>query len=146
MKPQYRDMRLAQLSTELAAFQSAKEVPRPVRGWLRAIREALGLSLEHVGRAAGASRQRIQRFEKAEAGDRITLRNLRRVAEAMDCVLVYAIVPKSSSLAKLAEQRARTEAAERVHSVEHTMALENQASGGLNELIEQETRRIFRKR
>jgi|SRR5579872_3457291 len=146
VKPVFRDMRLKQLSTTLASFQSAKTESRPAHGWLRAIREALGLSLEQVGRAAGATRQRIQRFEKAEAADRITLRNLRRVAEAMNCELVYALVPKSGSIVELAEQRARTEAAKRVRSVEHTMALENQASGGLEELIDKESKRIATKR
>ena len=64
----------------------------------------------------------------------------------MDCELVYAIVPKSGSIVELAERRARAEAAKRVLSVEHTMALENQASGGVKELIDKETKRITKKR
>ena len=146
MRSEYRDIRLSQLSTSLTSFESARTVSRPIHGWLRAIREALGLSLEQVGRIAGAPKQRIQRFEKAEPSDRITVRTLRRVAEAMDCELVYAIVPKSGSIVELAERRARAEAAKRVLSVEHTMALENQASGGVKELIDKETKRITKKR
>lgn len=91
------------------------------------------------------TRQRIQRFEKAEANERITLRTLRRVAEAMDCDLVYAIVPKSGSIQQLAEARARAEATKRVLSVEHTMALEEQASGSVQQLIDEETDRISKK-
>jgi hypothetical protein len=80
-------------------------------------------------------------FEKAEASDRITLRNLRRIADAMGCELVYAIVPKSGSIEELAEQRTRSQATKRVLSVERTMALENQASGGVKELIDKEIKR-----
>ena len=74
-----------------------------------------------------------------------TLRNLRRVAEAMGCELVYAIVPKSRSIQELAESPARAEATKRVLSVRRTMALEDQGSGDVNELIDKETKRILKK-
>jgi predicted DNA-binding mobile mystery protein A len=142
MKSEFRDLRLNQLAATLEKFPTAKQTPRPVRGWLRAVREALGVSQQEVAIAAKVRRQSIIGFEKAEAGDRITLRNLRRVADAMGCVLVYAIVPKSGSIQELAEQRVRSEATKRVLSVEHTMALEDQASGGVKELIDKETKRM----
>jgi hypothetical protein len=63
----------------------------------------------------------------------------------MDCELVYAIVPKSGTIADLAERRARAEATRDVLDVEQTMALENQAPGNVDELIEQETKRRLRK-
>ena len=64
----------------------------------------------------------------------------------MGCELVYAIVPKSGSIEELAEQRARTEATKRVLSVERTMALEDQASGGVKELIDKEIKRTKKRR
>lgn len=112
---------------------------RPQRGWLRAIREGLGLTLETVGKKLGQSRRRIQEFEDAEAKDRITLHSLRRVAAAMDCELVYAIVPKTGTISDLAERRAQAE--EDVRDVEHSMALEKQATGNIEEAIEKETKR-----
>src|ERR1700733_10931589 len=127
MKPQFRELRLNQLAAILDKFADLKYEARPARGWLRAIREALGISQQEVATAAKVKRQSLIGFEKAEAGDRITLRNLRRVADAMGCQLVYAIMPKSGSIQELAEQRARAEATERVMSVERTMALEDQA-------------------
>jgi len=145
MKSEYRDLRLKQLAATLGKFTNAKPTARPVRGWLRAVREALGVSQQEVAIAAKVKRQSIIGFEEAEARDRITLRNLRRVADAMGCELVYAIVPKSGSIQELAEQRTRSEATKRVLSVEHTMALEDQASGGVKELIEKETKRIRKK-
>jgi predicted DNA-binding mobile mystery protein A len=145
MKNLYKQIRIKQLSRSLALFDKGKQTARPSRGWLRAIREALGISLEQIGRSAGATKQGIQRFEKAEASDRITIRNLRRVAEAMDCELIYAIVPKSGTLQELADLRARREATKRVLAVERTMALEDQAPGGVKEFIDEETKRINKK-
>ena len=145
MKPEYRDLRLKQLAATLDKFTDAKQTARPVRGWLRAVREALGVSQQEVATAAKVKRQSVIGFEEAEASDRITLHNLRRVADAMGCELVYAIVPKSGSIQELAEQRTRSEAAKRVLSVEHTMALEDQASGGVKELIDKETKRMSKR-
>jgi predicted DNA-binding mobile mystery protein A len=145
MRPEFRELRLKQLAATLDNFRDAKQTARPVRGWLRAVREALGVSQQEVATTAKVKRQSIIGFEKAEAGDRITLRNLRRVADAMGCELIYAIVPKSGSIQELAEQRTRSEATKRVLSVEHTMALEGQASGGVKELIDKETKRMSKR-
>jgi predicted DNA-binding mobile mystery protein A len=145
MRPDYREMRLRQLLESLAPYERAKSEPRPPRGWLRAIREALGITLDQVGKSLGTTRQRIKRFELAEAQDRITLASLRRVADAMGCEVVYAIVPKAGTIVDLAETRARGEASKRVLAVEHTMALEDQAAGNLKETIAQETQRILKR-
>lgn len=141
MKKDFRELRLDQLTRTLNAFEAAREEVRPQRGWLRAIREGLGLTLENVGKKLGQSRRRIQEFEDAEASDRITLHSLRRVAAAMDCELIYAIVPKSGTISDVVERRARAEAEEDVRDVEHTMALENQAVGNVEKLIDRETNR-----
>lgn len=145
MRDEFRGLRLNQLARALKTFEAAKQEPRPQRGWLRAVREALGLTLEIVGTKLGQSRRRIQEFEEAEANDRITLHSLRRVAAAMDCELVYAIVPKSGTITELAERRVRNQAAEDVLDVEHSMALEDQATGNVEELINKETQRRLTK-
>jgi predicted DNA-binding mobile mystery protein A len=145
MRPEYRSLRLQQLASSLAAFYEARNIPRPHRGWLRAVREALGLTLEQIGRSISTGRANVQFFENAEANDKITLHSLRRVAEAMDCELVYAIVPKSGTIQELAERRARAEAAKHVNAVEHSMMLEDQASGNTEQLIDEETKRSRKK-
>jgi predicted DNA-binding mobile mystery protein A len=146
MKPEYRELRLKQLAAALDKFREAKQTPRPMRGWLRAVREALGIPQQQVANTAKVKRQSLMKFEKAEAEDRITLRNLRRVADAMGCELVYAIVPKSGSIQELAEARARAEATKRILSVHRTMALEDQATDNVKELIDKETKRIIEKK
>ena len=93
-------------------------------------------------RVSSANQQEIATFEKAEANDRITLRSLRRVAAAMDCELVYAIVPKTGTIQELADKQLRSEASKRVLATEKSMALEGQATGDIQEKIEDEVRRI----
>jgi predicted DNA-binding mobile mystery protein A len=144
MKSEFRNLRLSQLDRTLASVRSMP--PRPSSGWIASVREALGLSLASVGRRLRTARQVIQRLEKYEASDRITLRNLRRVAEAMGCELVYAIVPKSGTFAELAEKPARDQALRDVESVVHTMALEDQKPQNTKQLIEDEAQRRLRKK
>jgi predicted DNA-binding mobile mystery protein A len=141
MKTEYRDLRLKQLVKTFTAFQQAGEIPRPRSGWFRAVREALGISQKQIAKTMHLAQQNIAAFEKAEAEDRITLGNLRRVADAMDCQLIYTIIPKPETFDELL-QRPRQEATKRVNSVEHTMALEDQATGNVDELIDEETKRI----
>jgi hypothetical protein len=55
-------------------------------------------------------------------------------------------VPKANTLHELVEERARTQAKKHVLGVEHSMALENQAVGRVDEAVEAETKRLLRKR
>jgi predicted DNA-binding mobile mystery protein A len=146
MRSEFRDLRLRQLDRTLEPFQAARKVSRPSKGWIRAIRQALGISSGELARRLGTSRQLPLQLEKGEAEDRITLKSLRAIANALDCDLVYALVPRAASLGELIENRARAEAKQRVLGVEHSMALENQAVGNLDEAIEAEAIRVAGKR
>ncbi|WP_273241720.1 mobile mystery protein A [Hyphomonas atlantica corrig.] len=114
------DRRLSKLDREAVAV--------PPFGWIRAIREALGMSPAQLAKRMGVSRPRINALEKAEKTDATTLKSLRQAAEAMDCTLVYAFVP-NGSLEDIVEKRAQRLADERLLRLEHTMRLENQTPG-----------------
>ena len=146
MRAEFRNLRLKQLDRVLKPFRTARKIPRPPNGWIRSIRQALGVSSGELARRLGTSRQLPLQLEKGEAEDRITLKSLRAVANALDCDLVYALVPRAGSMQKSIENRARAEAKDRVLGVEHSMALEDQAAGKIDEAVEAETRRIVRKR
>jgi predicted DNA-binding mobile mystery protein A len=146
MRQIFQEMRLHQLDRTLEPFRVAQQVPRPSRGWLRAIRQALGISARELAQLTGTSRQLPLQLEKAEADDSITLKSLRKLAAALDCDLVYALVPKQGTMQQLLESRARAQATRRVLQVEHSMALEDQAAGHLDEAIEAETRRLLTQR
>ncbi len=69
---------------------------RPARGWLRAVRDAVGLSQEDVAKKLGTKRQSYAQLETAEERGAISLASLQRAAEAMDCELVYFVVPRET--------------------------------------------------
>lgn len=144
MDHEFRQLRLSQLDRNLSSARSLP--PRPSGGWIAAVREALGFSLADIGQIVRVPRQNVQKFERAEANDRITLATLRRVADAMGCELVYVLVPKSGSFAELAEQPTRERATHDAKSVLHTMALENQKPENATQLIEDEAQRRLNRR
>lgn len=97
MRGEFRDTEQDQLERSLKNFRAIRLFPRPSRGWIRAIRESSGVSAGKLGRILGVSRQLPLQFEKAEADDTITLKSLRNVANALDCDLVYALVPRGKA-------------------------------------------------
>ncbi len=110
--------------------QSIRPVSRPVHGWLTAVRNALGLSRAAVAATLKVTPSAVQDYEKAEKNDAITLATLRRVAGAMDCELVVALVPRNGlTFAQLAARRDPDFA--HLRATEHSMALEDQASHDL---------------
>ena len=145
MKPEFRTLRLKQLEGALEPFGAAKNSLRPQKGWLRAIREATGISLREMATRLKKTPTLAAKLEKSEAEYRISLASLRDAADALGCQLVYALVPNSGSIHDLAERDARIKAAENVRAVEHSMALEDQAVGGIEDKIDEETRRILKK-
>ena len=146
MRNEFKNLRLKQLDRGLKPYRSARMIPRPSKGWIRTIRLALGVSSGELARRLKTSRQLPLQLEKGEAEDRITLKSLRAAANALDCDLVYALVPRANSLEETVEDRERAEAKKRVVGVEHSMALEDQAVGKIDEAVEAETRRLVRKR
>ncbi len=126
MARRYEKSALEQLDTGLIRFAPLRDAQPPRNGWIRAIRNALGMSGRQLGKRLGVSKMRVADMERAEVAGAPSLKTLRRAAEAMDCVLVYALVPKTSlkeTLRKQARQKARQDTARAAH----TMGLEDQA-------------------
>ena len=99
---------------------------RPQRGWVRAIRDALGMTAEQLGDRSGVTQSTIQRLETSEAADTIQLNSLRRLAEGLGCELVYVLVPRET-LSATYDAAARDVARRELAQVSHSMALEDQA-------------------
>jgi len=112
------DERVAGLPTALRS--------RPPRGWIAAVRQALGMSVRDLGERMGVSAQQASRMEHAEPHGRIQLSSLERAAEAMDCRLVYLFVP-NGSFEEIARAQARRKAAKELAPTWHSMRLEDQA-------------------
>jgi predicted DNA-binding mobile mystery protein A len=103
----------------------ATEAIRPTRGWIRAIRTALGMTTGQLARRMGVAQPRIIEIERGEADGNITLKTLQRAAEALGCRLVYVLVPEHP-LEDTLRERASLIADQQLASVEQTMRLEAQ--------------------
>ena len=109
-------------------WQQLRGLARPPRGWVRAIREALGMSAAALAARLGTTPGAVTRLEQSEAADRIGLDTLRRAADALGCDLVYLLVPRRP-LTAVVRERARELAHQQVTATEQTMRLEDQAIG-----------------
>ncbi len=112
------------LDKQLAAHRPAV----PASGWLRAVREATGMTGPQLGARLSVTRQSVEDLEKSEMAGTITLNSLRRAAAALDCRLVYAIVPDDDSFEALVEKQATRIAREALARSGQTMLLEDQSS------------------
>jgi len=115
-----------QLADALRPYPLPEAAAAPRGGWVRALREALGMTQTQLGGRTGISRQSVQDFERAEAERRITLESLDRLARAMGCRMVYALVPEGGSLEGLRERRAQALAEALLQPADHSMKLEAQ--------------------
>ena len=114
------DNRLAKLKTE--------DFTAPPKGWIRAVRDALGMSSAQLGRRLGKVSQTVDDWESAETNGSIQLKTLRQAADALGCNLVYALVPRTS-LDDIFQTRVRKIAMRDLKLVAHTMKLEAQETG-----------------
>jgi predicted DNA-binding mobile mystery protein A len=115
----------AVLDNRFNNMRPVDQFARPVRGWIKAIRQALGMSSAQLAKRLGMKQPSLAELEQSEAKGTIQLSTLRRVAEALDCKLVYSLVP-NQPLENMVHERARQKARRRLASVDHTMMIENQ--------------------
>ncbi len=113
------------LENRLASLRERPELARPPRGWIRALRDAYGMTTRQLAARMGKSQSVIVEMEKGEARDSLTLATLRQAAEALDCTLVYALVP-NAPIEEQVRKRARALAAQRLSRASHSMSLEDQ--------------------
>ncbi|NLS21353.1 mobile mystery protein A [Rhizobium sp. P40RR-XXII] len=115
------------------------ELMAPPRGWMKAIREALGMSTRQLAARMGAAPSRIPAIEKAEVSGATTIKTLREAAAALNCTFIYAFVP-TKPLDVILRERAAEKAGQDIVRLDHTMRLENQAL--LKSDLEEERRRL----
>jgi predicted DNA-binding mobile mystery protein A len=115
-----------QLDASLQRLSPLLDVTAPPKGWIRAIRDALGMTARQLANRLGVAQQAVARIEKAELAGSVTIKTLRRIAECLDCVFVYGFVPRTS-LEETVTRQAKKIAAQRLAQASQTMSLENQA-------------------
>ena len=125
MSAEFNHLRLEQLQAAQQPFQGLLAKQAPPRGWLKEIREALGRTERQQAARLGVAGSTLHKSEQSEAEERITLGQLRKLADGLDCALVYALVPRKP-LTEVVQNRATQLAREEVYGVAHTMSLEDQ--------------------
>ena len=96
---------------------------RPRKGWIRAIREALGMTPNQLARRMGITRQAVALTEASELDQSATLGRLNRAAKELGCELQYVLVPRAPLESMIAEQALRR-AAKKLGRVNQSQALE----------------------
>ena len=115
-----------QLEVSLQRLAPLRSVYQPPKGWIRAIRDALGMTAKQLAARLGVAQQAVARIERDELAGAVTVKTLRRVAESLDCVFVCGFVPRSSLESTLRNQAERV-AVKHIQQASHTMSLEGQA-------------------
>lgn len=115
-----------QLDASLKRFSPLLEVTAPSKGWIRAIRDALGMTARQLSERLGVTQQSVARIEKEEIAGSVTIKTMRRIADSLDCVFVYGFVPRTSLEDTIGHQ-AKEVAIRRLLKASQTMSLENQA-------------------
>jgi len=128
MSDGFKKLMLEQAQESLGGFSDMAKKPVPKKGWIRTLREALGMSSYVLANRMGCSRENITSIEQRERKGNISLKILEQVAQAMNCKLVYCFVP-IEPLDKILEAQAKKIAKKQIRSVNHSMKLEQQ---GLN--------------
>jgi len=128
-----KSLQLQQLNNKMLGFAPLKQVAIPPTGWIKAIRTALGMSMQQLGNKLSISKQGILDIENREKEGSITIKSLKEIGRVLDMQLVYGFVPNDGSLDALIEKRATELATKIVMRTSNTMKLEDQ--GNSNERI-----------
>lgn len=117
-----------QLEEKLERLRAVSASEPPKSGWINAIRSALGMSSEQLAARIGVTRQAVLQFESAERKRTASWTSLRKVAEAMDCDVVVAVVPRGS-LGQVLMRQGRIQAERQISRISHSMKLDAHVVG-----------------
>ena len=114
-----------QLDETLKVFAASADVARPIKGWIRAIRNALGMNMRQLAIRLEVSQSRIAKIEQDELSGALTIKTLEKIADQLDCVFVYGFAPRTT-LEGTVRNQAACIAKERMNTISHHMYLEAQ--------------------
>lgn len=138
-----RQLARTRLDERFATWKSLPSSARiaPRGGWIRAIREALGMPRHELGRRMGVGEKRVVQLEQGEAQGKVSMDSLARAAEALDCELVVALLPRRPLEQTVNHRRMQLAASWLKSRALDTMAMENQTVS-LDDLPSQLVREI----
>ena len=125
MRGKQKKLAREQLDETIKSFDSLKVMSAPRKGWIRAIRDTLGMTGRQLAKRLEVNQQRVARIEQDEVLGKVTLNTMQNTAEAMGCVFVYGIVPRNS-LEQIVRTQAEVIAQKRMAQSNQMMRLEKQ--------------------
>lgn len=135
------------LDLKLKSYVESKKTLPPKAGWIRAIRESLGMTTSQLAQRMGIKQSGVSLLEQREIHKKVSLETLQKAAHALECELVYALVPKES-LEKIVQKQATHKANAILKRTAHSMELEEQnpelelTSLHRNEIIDELVRKM----
>jgi len=118
-----RVLQIRALDKKTSDLKSAKNIVPQSSGWIKTVREAIGMTVSQLAARLGVTQPRITKMESNE--DNLKLSTMKKAAEAMNCEFVYYFKPKTT-FQNLVDEQAQKKAAEVLKTVNMNMALENQ--------------------
>ena len=130
------------LDRRLSQLPQASAFTPPARGWIRAVRNALGMSAADLAARLQVTPASVSDIERSESQGRIRLDTLERAAEAMGCDLAYALIPRGS-LTEIVQRQAREKVEQQTRAVARAMDLEAQSTQVDDEVVLEEMQRLI---
>ncbi len=121
-------LQFQQLNEKILRLAGMQHVIVPPIGWIKAIRNSIGMSMEQLGKKLSITKQGVMDIEKREKEGAITIKSMQEIAKAIDMQFVYGFVPDAGSLDQMIEMRALEIAKTIVQRTSTTMKLEDQAN------------------
>ncbi len=125
MKLKKSQLAREQLDKTLNKYKPLTNLSIPIKGWIRAIRYALGMSGRQLAKKLNVTKQRITLLEQDELSGSATIKMMKRAADALDCIFIYGLIPRTT-LEEIVRKRAKEIVGKRINRVNQTMLLESQ--------------------
>ncbi len=141
-----KTLQIDHLSQKMKVLSPAGSLVTPPTGWVKAVRTALGMSMEQLGKRLGVTKQSIHDVEQREKEGSVTIRSLSEIANALDMKLVYGFIPRDGTLDALIDRKARELAEKIVLRTAQNMKLEAQENSAerIEKAIRERTEEIKR--
>ena len=116
------------ISKKLLPWLTLRGEKRPPCGWIQAIRLSLGMSGNQLAKRLGIGQAALSRMESREPEGKVTMESMEKIAKAMNCQFLYAIVPQKEfdDLHEIVLEKSLELAEKMIREVSHNMALEGQ--------------------
>ncbi len=121
----FSETTLSQVDRRLEGLRSTQDKATIRGGWIKYMRKVLGLTMQDLAALVSLPASNIAQAEKREIENKITLELLRRLANAMDCDVVYSFVPRKN-INTLIYDKAIAKARKLLENADHHMKLEDQ--------------------